>query len=77
MATTMPRFIRLPARWPGQVRVRGALTVLRVAGHWAPWLDEYARSSKYIQRVRYPMFRQEYYELMTGLHPDGARRIGK
>jgi hypothetical protein len=67
----------LPAKWPGRSTVKLALTVLRVGGYWDDWLDRYARSAKWMQRHDYPIFRHTYYEKLTGLHPDGARRIGK
>jgi len=69
----------LPRKWPGRVKVRQALTLMRLLGKWESWTDEYAKSSKRHQKTRYWLFRETYYWVMYGTDPDHpkVKRIGR
>lgn len=69
--------IDLPEEWPGRKRMRHALTLLRVSGHWSPFLDNYASMGRWGQKHLYPAMRAEFYERFTGALPDGGTRLGK
>lgn len=66
----------LPRKWPGRVKVRQALTVMRVTGYWNPEVQTYATLSKPHQKRRYEWFREVYYWLVHRKHPDWTR-IGR
>ena len=68
--------MELPRKWPGRAKVRQALTLLRVTGHWNTYLQAYAVLSKARQKLRYPDFRETYYWLVHHKHPDWTR-IGR
>ena len=68
--------MELPRKWPGRVKVRQALTVMRVTGHWNHELQKYADFSKARQKIRYPWFREVFYWLVHHNHPDYTR-IGR
>ena len=68
--------MELPRKWPGRVKVRQALTLMRVIGHWDHELQEYTNLSKARQKSKYPWFRETYYWLVHHKHPDWTR-IGR
>jgi hypothetical protein len=66
----------LPRKWPGRAKVRQALMILRVGGHWSPDLQRYATSGRGWQKQKYLWFREVYYCDVHGIHPD-YERIGR
>jgi hypothetical protein len=69
----------LPRKWPGRVKVRQALTLMRLTGKWPEWIEAYAGKSKAKQKVRYWAFREDFYWHVHGLHHEHPRvkRIGR
>ena len=68
--------MELPRKWPGRVKVRQALTLMRVAGYWNMDIQAYAALTKRFQKVRYPWFREVFSWLVHHKHPDWTR-IGR
>lgn len=68
--------MELPRKWPGRVKVRQALTLMRVVGYWNMDIQAYAALTKRFQKVRYPWFREVFYWLVHHKHPDWTR-IGR
>lgn len=66
----------LPKWWPGRVRVRQALTLLRLHGHWDAGIQRYATAGRHHQKQRYKWFREVYYWELYRKDPDRIR-IGK
>lgn len=50
--------------------------MLRMAGHWDPWLDKYSKSSWLRMRTDYHIFRYSFYADFHGLTADYANRKG-
>jgi len=69
----------LPRMWPGRVRVRQALTLMRLTGKWHLSVQEYAEASKAYQKRMYRWFREVFYWEVHGTHPDHptTKRIGR
>jgi hypothetical protein len=69
----------LPRKWPGRVKVRQALTLMRLTGRWGQWPELYAKASKSYQKNKYQWFREAFYWEIHGLHPEHpkVKRIGR
>jgi hypothetical protein len=69
----------LPRKWPGRVKVRQALTLMRLTGKWYPRIQDYAEAAKPFQKRRYWWFREEFYYHIYKIHPDHpeTQRIGR
>jgi hypothetical protein len=69
----------LPRKWPGRVKVRQALTLMRLLDKLGLWPELYAGESKAYQKHKYQWFRKVFYWEVHGLHPDHpkVKRIGR
>lgn len=69
----------LPRKWPGRVKVRQALTLMRLLGKWHPYLDQYTKASRSAQKRTYHVVREIFYWELHGIHHDDPRtkRIGR
>lgn len=68
--------IKLPPDWPGNEAVLSALTMLRMAGHWSPWLTDYVKSPEHTQHRLYWLLRMRFYQNIHGLNADYANKQG-
>ena len=68
--------IKLPPDWPGESTVLSALTMLRMAGHWTPWLTGYAAAPEHQQQHHYWLLRMRFYQYVHGVNADWANRHG-
>jgi len=68
--------IRLPPEWPGNETVLSALSMLRMAGHWTPWLTEYVNAPCREQRRNYWLMRMKFYRHVYGVSADWANKQG-
>ena len=68
--------LRLPPEWPGKATINGALTMLRMAGHWGPWFATYAGASRQVKKSQYRMFRHRFYQAIYKIDADWAHRQG-
>jgi hypothetical protein len=51
--------------------------MLRMAGHWNPWLDTYAAYPEVTKRHNYDVLRYIFYQrLHNGIVPDWANKQG-
>ena len=69
----------LPRKWPGRVKVRQALTLMRLTGKWYPRVQDYAEASKAYQKRMYRWFREVFYWEVHGLHHEHpkVKRVGR
>ena len=69
----------LPREWPGRVRVRQALTLMRLTGKYHGSVQVYAEAPKAYQKRMYWWFREVFYWEVHKQYPDHpeTKRIGR